>query len=187
MPDWSWGSSACPKKINKITAIPELLDHLAETNQLKGALVTIDAIGCGVKAASRREPASSKVDWIVSDSRYPGEQRFTNIRTILKVDLRTEYPDRSTFDTRLYIASAALDIERLANGVRGHWGWKHALATRCRVQRRSVPIPQRPWSQEHGYRASLRAWPGSRQQSVKTRRKSAGWNPNYLLDLLQLR
>jgi hypothetical protein len=42
--------------------------------------------------------------------------------TILKVDLRTEYPDRSTFDTRLYISSAALDIERLANGVRGHWG-----------------------------------------------------------------
>jgi hypothetical protein len=33
-------------KTNEITAIPELLDHLAETGQLNGALITIDAIGC---------------------------------------------------------------------------------------------------------------------------------------------
>jgi predicted transposase YbfD/YdcC len=41
---------------------------------------------------------------------------------VVKVDLRTEHPDRSTSDTRLYISSAPLDIERLANGARGHWG-----------------------------------------------------------------
>ena len=35
---------------------------------------------------------------------------------------RTEYADRCTLDTRLYISSAPLDIERLAGGVRGHWG-----------------------------------------------------------------
>src|SRR5437867_10308529 len=35
-----------PEKTNEITAIPELLDHLAETKQLAGALVTIDAMGC---------------------------------------------------------------------------------------------------------------------------------------------
>ena len=68
----------------------------------------------------RTYTASSKVDWIVSDRRYPGEQRFTITKTILKVDSRAECPDRSTFDTRLYISSAALDIERLANGVRAH-------------------------------------------------------------------
>jgi hypothetical protein len=49
---------------------------------------------------------------------------------------------------------------------------KHALAARCRVQRRSVPIPQRPRGQEHGYRASLRAWPGSRQQKRAKRQNS---------------
>lgn len=37
-----------PEKTNEITAIPDLLDHLAETNQLEGALVTIDAMGCQV-------------------------------------------------------------------------------------------------------------------------------------------
>src|SRR6185312_13335802 len=42
-----------PEKTNEITAIPELLDLLAETRQLKGALVTIDAMGCQVEIADR--------------------------------------------------------------------------------------------------------------------------------------
>ena len=40
-----------PEKTNEITAIPVLLDHLAERKQLEGALVTIDAIGCQVEIA----------------------------------------------------------------------------------------------------------------------------------------
>jgi len=36
---------SAPEKINELTAIPELLDYLAEAGQLEGALVTIDAIG----------------------------------------------------------------------------------------------------------------------------------------------
>jgi predicted transposase YbfD/YdcC len=168
------GQLSVPEKTNEITAIPELLDHLAETGQLKGAVVSIDAMGCQVAIAdkivehqadyllalkgnqptleaevadffrsapvqevvsktvvekghgrieTRTYTASSKIDWIVSDRRYPGEPRFTHIKTIVKIDLLTEYPDRSTtFDTRLYISSAALDIDRLANAARGHWG-----------------------------------------------------------------
>src|ERR1700751_3198258 len=164
------GQLSVPEKTNEITAIPELLDHLAEAKQLEGALVTIDAMGCQVAIADKtlehkadyllalkgNQPtleaevaeffrsapvqevvgktvvekghgrietrtyiASSKIDWIVSDRSYPGEPRFTHIKTIVKVDLLTEYPDQSTtFDTRLYISSAALDIDRLPNAVR---------------------------------------------------------------------
>jgi predicted transposase YbfD/YdcC len=42
-----------PEKTNEITAIPELLDHLAETKQLEGALVIIDAMGCQVAIADK--------------------------------------------------------------------------------------------------------------------------------------
>src|SRR5450631_4686383 len=42
-----------PEKTNEITAIPDLLDHLAETKQLAGALVTIDAMGCQVEIADK--------------------------------------------------------------------------------------------------------------------------------------
>ena len=41
-----------PEKTNEITAIPELLDDLAETGQLEGALVTIDAMGCQKEIAA---------------------------------------------------------------------------------------------------------------------------------------
>ena len=39
------GQLSVPEKTNEITAIPVLLDHLAATGQLEGALVTIDATG----------------------------------------------------------------------------------------------------------------------------------------------
>src|ERR1051326_2760821 len=42
-----------PEKSNEITAIPDLLDTLAEAGQLEGALVTIDAMGCQVEIADQ--------------------------------------------------------------------------------------------------------------------------------------
>jgi predicted transposase YbfD/YdcC len=162
-----------PEKTNEITAIPDLLDLLAEAGQLKGALVTIDAMGCQVEIADRivahkadyvltlkgNQPsleaevaayfrtapaeeivttttvekghgrieirtykASSCVDWIRAERSYPGAPRFTSIKTLIQVHRRTEHADRCSFDTHHYISSAALDIARLAQAVRGHWG-----------------------------------------------------------------
>jgi predicted transposase YbfD/YdcC len=42
-----------PEKTNEITAIPDLLDQLAEAKQLEGALVTIYAMGCQVEIADK--------------------------------------------------------------------------------------------------------------------------------------
>jgi predicted transposase YbfD/YdcC len=42
-----------PEKTNEITAIPDLLDRLAETGQLEGAMVTIDAMGTQVEIAAK--------------------------------------------------------------------------------------------------------------------------------------
>ena len=150
------GQLSVSEKSNEITAIPELLDHLAETKQLQGALVTIDAMGCQVAIADkivehkadyllalkgnqptleaevadyfssapaeelvikvadiekdhgriemRTYTASSNVDWIVSGRSYPGEPRFTNIKTVVKVFSRVEHADRCTFETRFYSA-----------------------------------------------------------------------------------
>ncbi len=160
-----------PEKSNEITAIPELLDHLAATGQLEGALVTIDAMGCQVEIAAKivhrkadfmlalkgNHPtleseieeyfntapqselvtktivekghgrietgiytASCNVGWIAAGKSYPGQPRFEHIDTLVKALNRTEYADRCTFDTRLYISSAPLDIGRLADASRGH-------------------------------------------------------------------
>ena len=66
--------------------------------------------------------ASSTVDWIKPEKSYPGQPKFKHINSIPEVENRTEHKDHCTRDERLYISSLPLDIERLANGARGHWG-----------------------------------------------------------------
>jgi predicted transposase YbfD/YdcC len=228
-----------PEKTNEITAIPDLLDHLAATGQLKGALVTIDAMGTQVEIADKilehgadyllplkgNQPtlekdvedyfrtalqsetvtkttvekdhgrietriytASSHADWILSDRNYPGQPCFKGIKTIVKIVNRTEYANKCTFDTRYYICSAPLDIERLAKGARGHWGvesmhWLLDVAFNDDLSR---------YRSGHGAknmavvrRFSLNLVRANKDKgSVKTKRKAAGWSNAYLLEVL---
>jgi predicted transposase YbfD/YdcC len=231
-----------PEKTNEITAIPDLLDQLAETKQLEGALVSIDAMGCQVAIAdkivahkadyllalkgnqstletdvedyfddapatelvttttlekghgrieTRFYTASSNVDWIASARHYPGEPRFKSIKTLLKVHARAEFPDRCSFETRYYIASAPLDVERLARGARGHWGvesmhWLLDIQFKDDLSRYRSGHGAKNMGIVRRFALGLvRA--NKAKGSVKTRRKSASWNPDFLLDILQLR
>jgi predicted transposase YbfD/YdcC len=231
-----------PEKTNEITAIPELLDELAEAGQLKGALVTIDAMGCQVEIAdkivahgadyllalkgnqptleadvteyfrtapkgevvtkttvekghgrieTRTYTASQNVDWITSARSYPGQPRFSNIKTILKVEERAEHSDRTTFDTRFFISSAPIDIERLANGTRGHWGvesmhWLLDVEFKDDLSRYRAGHGAKNMAVVRRFALGLvRA--NKTKGSVKTRRKKAGWNSDFLLHILQIR
>jgi hypothetical protein len=51
-----------PEKTNEITAIPDVLDELAQAGQLEGALVTIDAMGCQVEIADKI--VANKADYL---------------------------------------------------------------------------------------------------------------------------
>jgi len=231
-----------PEKTNEITAIPDLLDQLAETGQLEGALVTIDAMGCQVEIAekivahkadyllalkgnqptleadvedyfrtapatetvtkttvekghgrieTRAYTASSIVDWIVSDRSYPGQPRFANIKTIVKVHARAEYADRCSFDTRYYISSASLDIERIASGTRGHWGvesmhWLLDVEFKDDLSRYRTGHGAKNMAVVRRFALGLVRADKSKG-SVKTRRKTAGWSPEFLLQILQLK
>ena len=64
----------------------------------------------------------SNINWITGSKNFPGQPHFQNIRTIIKVVNRTEYEHKYTFDTRLYISWAPLDIDRLCDCIRGYWG-----------------------------------------------------------------
>jgi predicted transposase YbfD/YdcC len=231
-----------PEKTNEITAIPELLDHLAETGQLDGALVTIDAMGCQVEIADkivahkadfllalkgnqltletevedyfRTAPdgeivrkttvekghgrietriftASKAVDWIKSDKSYPGQPRFNHIKTILKVVNQTEFKDHCTQDDRLYISSTTLDIDRLAQGARAHWGvesmhWLLDVTFGDDRSRYRTGSGAKNMAVVRRFALGLvRA--NKDKGSVKTRRKSAGWDPNFLLTILQIK
>jgi predicted transposase YbfD/YdcC len=230
-----------PEKTNEITAIPELLDDLAQKGQLKGALVTIDAMGCQVEIADRivaheadyllalkgNQPTleadvadyfrtaprqevvakttvekehgrletrtytvSDNVDWIIPEKRYPGQTRFTTIKTLLMVQDRTEYADRTTFDARYYISSAPANIDRLAKGARGHWGvesmhWLLDVEFGDDLSRYRSGHGAKNMAVVRRFALGLvRA--NKTKGSVKTRRKAAGWNPKLLLQILQL-
>jgi len=231
-----------PEKTNEITAIPDLLDHLAETGQLKGALVTIDAMGCQVEIAdrivaheadfllalkgnqstleteveayfrsapedelvrkitvekghgrleTRIYTASTAVDWISSEKSYPGQPKFNHIKTIINVVNRTEFKDRCTFDERLYISSAPLDIERIAHGVRGHWGvesmhWQLDVTFKDDLSRYRSGHGAKNMAVVRRFALGLvRA--DKTKGSVKTKRKSAGWSVDCLARILQLK
>ena len=236
------GQVSVPEKANEITAIPDLLDHLAEAGHLKGALVTIDAMGTQVAIAARivghgadyllplkgNQPtleadvadyfrtapadalairttvekghgrietrtvtASGEVDWILSDRAYPGQPRFETIRSLVKVATRTEHADRSTFETRHFISSAQPDIERLARGVRGHWGvesmhWLLDVAFKDDLSRTRTGYGAKNMAVIRRLALNLvRA--NSPKGSVKTKRKAAGWSQPYMLQILGLR
>ena len=232
-----------PDKTNEITAIPELLDHLAATKQLEGALVTIGAMGCQAGIADKivehkadyllalkgNQPtleaevagyfrsapaeelvikeaeiekghgriemgtytASSNAGWIVSDRSYPGEPRFTTVKTLVKVFSRTGYAGRCTFETRFYISSAPLDTGRLAKGVRGHWGvesmhWLLDVEFKDDLSRYRSGHGAKNMAVIRRFALGLIRAQKSRL-SVKTRRKSASWSTDYLLELLQIK
>lgn len=235
-------SLSVPEKTNEITAIPELLDHLASSGQLAGAIVTIDAMGCQVEIAdkivghgadfvlalkgnhpsfeaavasyfdsapaeelvstsmlekghgrieTRIASASSVVDWIKGAKSDPDQPRFRHIKTLLRVVNRTEYKDKCTTDARYFICSAPRDVARLAQAVRGHWGiesmhWLLDVEFNDDLSR---------YRSGHGAKnmATIRRFAlglvraNKTKGSVKTRRKSAGWNPDFLLEILQLK
>ena len=230
-----------PDKTNEITAIPDLLDQLAEHGQLEGALVTIDAMGCQVdisnkivahkadyvlalkgnqptleadvidyfrtapadelvtkttiekghgRIESRVYTASQVVDWITSERSYPGQPRFTTIKTLIKVDTRTEHPDRSTFDTRIYISSAPLDIERLASGIRGHWAvesmhWLLDVTFKDDLSRYRTGHGAKNMALVRRFALDLVRHTNAKG-SIKIRRKRASWNTDFLLQALQV-
>ena len=235
-------SLSVPEKTNEITAIPDLLDHLAATGQLNGALVTIDAMGCQVAIANkivnhgaqfllalkgnhpsfeaavksyfdtapaselttkttldkghgrietRSYCASQVVDWIRGPKSDPDQPGFTNIKTLVRVLNRTEYRDKCTFDTRYFISSAPLDIDRLAQAVRGHWGvesmhWLLDVEFKDDISRFRTGHGAKNMAIVRRFALGLVRATKSKK-SVKTTRKSAGWDTRKLCEILNIK
>lgn len=138
---------------------------------------------------TRTYTAAANVSWITSQRSYPGQPRFHNIKTILKVHARVEHADRASVERRYFISSAPLDIERLANAVRGHWGvesmhWLLDVVFKDDLSRYRAGHGAKNMAAVRRFALGLvRA--NKAKGSVKRKRKAAGWNPNFLLEILQ--
>lgn len=139
---------------------------------------------------TRRYVASVNVGWIASDRRYPGEPRFPGIATLVQVHSTTELAGKTTHETRTYISSMPLDIDKIAAAIRGHWGvesmhWMLDVQFKDDLSR---------YRQGHGAKnmAVVRRFAldlvraHKAKGSVKTRRLIATWSPDFLLKVLSL-
>jgi predicted transposase YbfD/YdcC len=222
------------------TAIPALLERLAGSGTLKGALVSIDAIACTPAVAdailaqeadyvlavkdnqpslraeiasyfgtapaeqcetvteldkdhgrleTRRVRVTHEVEWMTSNRRYPGEYRFTKLAAVIQVEATREISGKSSTERRNHISSAPLSAARAAAAIRGHWRIENSLHWVLDVVFREDLSRLR---QGHGAQNMalvrhfalnlIRSAPDKR--SLKTRRKVASWNPDYLYSLL---
>jgi predicted transposase YbfD/YdcC len=162
------GQLKVEEKSNEIDAIPELLKLL----EIKGALVTIDAMGCQKEIASEivdrgadylltvkdnqptlaedvkltfEESSAEQLEYIktfddghgrIEIREYYQTLDLSRLRTVnewagLKslgkvVSHRYEKGDCS-IETRYYISRLDLDVERMAGGIRSHWGIENQL------------------------------------------------------------
>jgi predicted transposase YbfD/YdcC len=132
---------------------------------------------------------SCQVDWLSGERRFPGEYRFPKLAAIARVEARVETRDKGWTERRYYISSRALSAESLAQAVRAHWQIENALHWVLDVTFREDLARTR---KGHGARnmAVVRHFAinivraANDKRSLKTRRKLAGWNPDYLAKLL---
>ena len=234
------GQEAVAETSNEITAIPALLDRLAASGQLAGALVTIDAIASNpdiakaitdhqadyLLAVKANQPSlhaeiqrffadapaanvdvhrdidkghgrieericrvSRQVDWLSGERRFPGEYRFERLAAIAMVEARVETRTKGWSERRYYITSRPLSAEAMAEAVRAHWRIENALHWVLDVTFREDLARVR---KGHGAKnmAVVRHFAinivrnANDKRSLKTRRKLAGWSPDYLARLL---
>lgn len=154
---------------------------------------------------------SRQVDWLHGDRRFPGEYRFDKIATIAMIEATVEItaktmpkpdkakddatteadetPRRTWTERRYYISSRSLSAEQFAEAVRAHWRIENSLHWVLDVTFRDDLARVR---KGHGARnmAVVRHFAinivrtAKDKLSLKTRRKRAGWDPNYLATLI---
>ena len=138
----------------------------------------------------RRCRVSTNVAWMNGDRRFPGEYRFPKLELIAMIETTTQTRTGPRSDRRCYIASRPMTAKALAEAVRAHWRIENALHWVLDVTFREDLARVR---KGHGARnmAVVRHFAinlvrtANDKMSLKTRRKVAGWNPDYLAALLQ--
>ena len=230
------GQRKVEEKSNEMTAIPRLLQLL----DLKGAVVTIDAMGCqkeiaktmteqgadDVLALKDNHPTLSEaVTLLLNDARDTGcadiehsyhetvdgdhgrietrrywitseieglgaKASWSNLQSVGMVESRREIGDTVQIDTRYFLTSLPAQAVRFAHAVRQHWGVENALHGVLDVsfQEDACRIRKEKGAQiftvlRHIALNLLRREP-HHKRGIKARRKRAGWDRDYLVQVL---
>lgn len=230
------GQLKTDQKSNEITAIPKLLDLL----KLKGATVTIDAMGCqkdiaakivskeadymlAVKenqptllaevtsafaAAAERDDHDSIVDFAETIDKGHGRtevrrcltccdlspisrrEEWTKLATVVMVEVERTMRNQTSVERRYFISSQKrLSAKTALATVRAHWGIENGLHWVLDLAFREDECRVRAGNAAENF-AVLRHFTMNMLKNVKSpvgikiRRQQAGWDQQFLLDVL---
>ena len=137
----------------------------------------------------RRAFVSHDVGWLASNRRFPGEWRFPDLAMIGMVEAEVERDGKTSVARRYYLCSAALSARAFAAAVRAHWGIENRLHWVMDVvfhddlmRLRSGSGPANMATIRHAALNIVKEIPD--KASLKVRRKTLGWDEDYLLAAL---
>lgn len=144
---------------------------------------TID-LGHG-RSEIRRHVVCHDVAWLTADRRYPGAPRFPGLEAIAMVEATVGRGDTTSVERRYFLSSLPLDAKLFARAVRAHWGIENRLHWVLDVvfhddlmRLRTANGPHNMATIKHMAMNLIRT--ASDTDSLKTRRKAAAWNHDYL-------
>lgn len=135
----------------------------------------------------RRYWQSTQLDWFADRGLWEG------LCSVGAVEAVRDINGKQSVERRYFLSSLTLDVERFARAVRGHWGVENQLhwvldvvfnedQSRARTGYAAENLATlRRWSLNLVRADTLKA-----KNSLKGRRKAAGWDNRYLLHLLGL-
>jgi predicted transposase YbfD/YdcC len=121
----------------------------------------------------------------------PGRSNWKHLRTIGVAIRVSKQKDKVTREVRYFISSLPLSVKRFAHGVRGHWGIENTLhwcldvtfredESRLRNRRAADNVA---WLKRFAISLLKQC---KDKNSVAMRRRMAGWNTEYLFQVLGL-
>ena len=181
-------------KANQPTLRAEVEAAFAEAGDRKGDRLETHADldkGHG-RIEERRTTVLHETGWLAGARRFPGELRLPGAACLVRAEARVEAKGAVRAETRYFISSRALAAADAATAIRGHWAIENRLHwvldvtfadDQCRL--RKGHGARNMATVRHFALNLVRATPDKR--SIKSRRKIAGWDPDYLDAILTSR
>ena len=174
-------------KANQPTLRAEVEAAFAEAARAKGdALETYADLDKGHgRIEERRAAVLRDTGWLQGDRRFPGELRLPGAACLVRAQTRVEARGATRTETRYFISSRALSAADAAAAIRDHWAIENRLHWVLDV---TFADDHSRLRRGHGARnmATVRHFALNLvrgiadKRSIKSRRKVAGWDPNYL-------
>ena len=132
--------------------------------------------------------------WVVSAPEFldymDPDQEWSQLRSLVMVEAKRQLPDRTSLETRYLISSLPADAKLLLAATRAHWGIENSVHWVLDIAFREDDSRIRQGQAQHNM-AILRRLAlnlprneHSAKVGIAAKRKRAGWNMNYLLQVL---